>query len=70
MLANSLIKPVGLSSISRGEKPIEQEGAQDASSSESPVFITVLQAARFNARVSYFLQILFSIHSNESYPSA
>lgn len=48
---------LSLSSRYRDAKTIEQEDAQDATSSESPVFIAISEAARFNARV--FVDPLF-----------
>lgn len=47
-VTNSMIKPVRsqLSSRYRDAKTIEQEDAQDATSSESPVFIAISEAAR------------------------
>lgn len=42
-----------LSLLSRCKNDRGQEGAQDATSSESPVFIAVSEATRFNARVPH-----------------
>lgn len=45
---------LSLSLLSRCKNDGGQEGAQDATSSESPVFIAVFEATRFNARVPHF----------------
>lgn len=42
---------LSLSFCYRDAKTTEQEDAQDATSSESPVFMTISEAVRFNARV-------------------
>lgn len=52
-VTNPMIKPVrSLCHFATViQKLIEQDDAQDATSSESPVFMTISEAVRFNARV-------------------